>query len=175
MKISKDAEKTAKQAVFLAYSAEFKRAEMISMFLNTVGGGLVLFGWISTLLGRRGAFIFYHTGGFLMALLMFMVLIPHNAPVPVLYIALPVFGFLTLGMHAGYAVYFPELFPTRLRGTGTGFCFNAGRIGTAAAMLLAAERGWATEDTALYMAPLYALRVGVTLAAKETCNEDLPE
>jgi hypothetical protein len=31
-------------------------------------------------------------------------------------------------MHAGYAVYFPELYPTRLRGTGTGFCFNSARI-----------------------------------------------
>ena len=38
---------------------------------------------------------------------------------------LPIYGFFALGIHAGYAVYFPELFPTRLRGTGTGFCFNA--------------------------------------------------
>ncbi len=32
------------------------------------------------------------------------------------------------GIHAGYAVYFPELFPTHLRATGAGFCFNTGRI-----------------------------------------------
>ena len=38
-----------------------------------------------------------------------------------LYLALPVFGFFTVGMHAGYAIYFPELFPTRIRGTGAGF------------------------------------------------------
>ena len=31
---------------------------------------------------------------------------------------LPVFGFFTLGSHAGYAVYFPELFPDHLRATG---------------------------------------------------------
>src|SRR4030095_16400837 len=47
---------------------------------------------------------------------------------------LPVFGFLTLGMHAGFAIYFPELFPTHLRATGAGFCFNVGR--TLAASLL---------------------------------------
>ena len=175
--ITADADDFTKQAAFAAHSAEIKRAEMIGMFLNTVGGGLglVLFGWISNLLGRKGAFIFYHAGGFVMALLMFMVLIRHNAPVPVLWIALPVFGFLTLGMHAGYAVYFPELFPTRLRGTGTGFCFNAGRFGTAAAIMLAAQMGWAAEDTALYMAPLYALGILITLAAKETRGEELPE
>ena len=38
-----------------------------------------------------------------------------------LLLILPVFGFFTLGMHAGYAIYFPELFPTHLRATGTSF------------------------------------------------------
>lgn len=172
-----DADKAVKQATFKEHSSEIKQAEMLSMCLNTVGGGLglVLFGWISNLLGRKGAFIFYHTGGFVMALLMFLVLIPQNASATLLCVALPVFGFLTLGMHAGYAVYFPELFPTRLRGTGTGFCFNAGRFGTAAAMLLAGQMAWGPEDTALYMAPLYVLGVVVTLAAKETRGEELPE
>jgi hypothetical protein len=27
-----------------------------------------------------------------------------------------------------YAIYLPELFPTRLRSTGTSFCYNSGRI-----------------------------------------------
>jgi hypothetical protein len=29
-------------------------------------------------------------------------------------------------------IYLPELFPTRLRGTGSGFCFNTGRYLAAA-------------------------------------------
>lgn len=41
---------------------------------------------------------------------------------------LPIFGFFAQGIHARYAVYFPELFPTHLRATGAGFCFNTGRI-----------------------------------------------
>jgi MFS family permease len=41
---------------------------------------------------------------------------------------LPIFGFFAQGIHAGYAIYFPELFPTHLRATGAGFCFNTGRI-----------------------------------------------
>ncbi len=41
---------------------------------------------------------------------------------------LPLFGFFTLGIHAGYAIYFPELFPGHLRATGTGVCFNGGRL-----------------------------------------------
>ena len=41
---------------------------------------------------------------------------------------LPLYGFFTFGFHGGYAVYFPELFPTRLRSTGAGMCFNGGRL-----------------------------------------------
>jgi hypothetical protein len=31
-----------------------------------------------------------------------------------------------------FSFYLPELFPMRLRGTGAGFCYNAGRVITAA-------------------------------------------
>lgn len=174
--IAADADNAVKQAAFKDSEQQIKQAEMLSMCLNTIGGGLglVLFGWISNLLGRKGAFLFYHAGGFVMAMLMFLVLIPMNAPYVVLCAALPVFGFLTLGMHAGYAVYFPELFPTRLRGTGTGFCFNSGRFGTAAAMLLAASMGWAPNQTATYLAPLFIVGIVVTLMARETRGEELP-
>ncbi len=175
--VGDDAEKADKQAALKRHAGSIKRAEMISMLLNTVGGGLglVLFGWVSGRLGRRGAFLFYHTGGFLMALLLFLVLADRVVPVWLLMILLPVFGFLTLGMHAGYAVYFPELFPTRLRGTGTGFCFNAGRFGTAAAMWLAGRQEWSAGQTALNLSPLFLLGVVVTLAAQETRDTELPE
>jgi MFS family permease len=45
----------------------------------------------------------------------------------------PILGFGTLGPFSGYTIYFPELFPTRLRATGCGFCYNAARILAAAA------------------------------------------
>jgi MFS family permease len=175
--LSADAGKQLKEAAFKKHSATIKRAEMISMCLNTIGGGLglVLFGSISNMIGRKGAFVMYHAGGLVMALLMFLYLIPQNASFGILCLALPVFGFLTLGMHAGYAVYFPELFPTRLRGTGTGVCFNAGRFGTAAAILIAGWQGWKSEQTALYLAPLFGVGILVTLAAKETRGEELPQ
>jgi hypothetical protein len=40
---------------------------------------------------------------------------------------LPLMGFATLSCFAGYSIYFPEIFPTRLRGTGVGFCYNTVR------------------------------------------------
>ena len=40
----------------------------------------------------------------------------------------PIMGFCQLSLFGGYAIYFPELFPTRLRSTGTSFCYNVGRL-----------------------------------------------
>ena len=149
------------------------------MALNTVGAGLglVLFGWISNRLGRRGAFVFYHVGAFIMMLVLFKGLLANDASRTALMICLPVFGFFTVGMHAGYAVYFPELYPTRLRGTGTGFCFNMGRLGTAAAFFgFAAMTTPPTPETkAMWLAPLFLLGVVVVLFAKETKDLELPE
>ena len=42
-------------------------------------------------------------------------------------------GFCQLSLFAGYAIYFPELFPTHLRSTGTSFCYNFGRLAAASA------------------------------------------
>jgi len=45
---------------------------------------------------------------------------------------IPIMGFCQLALFGGYAIYFPELFPTRLRSTGTSFCYNVGRLVAAA-------------------------------------------
>lgn len=149
------------------------------MVLNTIGGGLglILFGTISNRIGRRGAFILYHLVAFGMVVWLFKFLIPNNASEAMLTLVLPIFGFFTLGMHAGYAVYFPELYPTRLRGTGAGFCFNMGRLATAAAFF-----GFASLDDppnaidkGLMLAPLYLLGVVVVLFGKETRGQELPD
>lgn len=44
------------------------------------------------------------------------------------FVLIPLMGFCQLAIFGGYSVYFPELFPTRLRSTGVSFCYNAGRI-----------------------------------------------
>ncbi len=41
---------------------------------------------------------------------------------------IPIMGFCQLALFGGYAIYFPELFPTRLRSTGTSFCYNGARF-----------------------------------------------
>jgi MFS family permease len=160
-----------------------KRMEMLGMFLVTIGGGLglIAFGPICERLGRRGAFLLYHLGGLAASLVVFKQVSGMTAAA----VLLPIFGFLTLGMHAGYAVYFPELFPTRLRSTGGGFCFNVGRI--LAAPILALS-GWmqtklvstgmtkaaALSNSAALLSLLFALGALLLLFAPETKGQDLP-
>ncbi|MAG92850.1 MAG: MFS transporter [Planctomycetaceae bacterium] len=103
-----------------------QKAKFAYGIIQTAGGGvgLLAFGPLCARFGRRPTFIAMHVLAFL--------IVPVTCFVPQTYTQLvcilPVFGFLTLAMHAGYAIYFPELFPTHLRATGTSFCFNGGRI-----------------------------------------------
>jgi MFS family permease len=118
------------------HDAELKRSEMLGMLLAATGGGLGLFafGPICERLGRRLAFMLFHLGGFIAAITIFQFY--QSFSTAVLWVLLLVFGFWTLGMHAGYAIYFPELFPTRMRSLGAGFCFNCGRIAAAVVLIL---------------------------------------
>ncbi len=97
----------------------------------------------------------------------------------ILLIALPCFGAATLGMHAGYAIYFPELYPTRLRGSGCGFCFNVGRILAAPILFLT---GWMQRDGGMtvyasvtLLSFLFMLGVVIVFFSPETKGQDLPE
>jgi MFS family permease len=45
-------------------------------------------------------------------------------------------GVSVFGVFGSFTFYLPELFPTRLRGTGSGFCYNIGRVFAAAGPLL---------------------------------------
>lgn len=120
--------------------------------VQATGGGLGLlaFGPLSVRLGRRRAFILMQLAA--------LVIVPITCYLPATYwqmlLILPVFGFFTLGIHAGFAVYFPELFPTRLRATGAGFCFNGGRLVAASVLVFS---GW------LKTQPGMDLRLAVTL------------
>jgi MFS family permease len=165
-----------KMRAFDEHKATLKRAEMLSMTLNTIGGGLglVLFGSISNRMGRKGAFVLYHLAAFVMVLVLYQIVIPGQFSTVWMSVVLPVFGFFTLGMHAGYAVYFPELYPTRLRGTGSGFCFNMGRLATAFAFLAFGTFPLSADRKAMVLAPLYLLGVAIVAFARETRGEELP-
>jgi hypothetical protein len=70
----------------------------------------------------------------------------------------PLMGFCQLSLFGGYAIYFPELFPTHLRSTGTSFCYNVGRFVAAIGPLIstAITSAFATPGRT----PLEAIRYG---------------
>jgi len=162
---------------FESKKTTLKKWEMLGMFLATTGGGLGLlaFGPLCEWLGRRGAFCLFHVGGLISSVLLFQVF--NNSIVIGCF--LPIFGFLTLGMHAGYAIYFPELYPTRLRGTGAGTCFNGGRIIAAPILFLGGwmldAGGFTLAQTTTILSMLYIVGAILPYFAKETKGSALME
>jgi MFS family permease len=74
--------------------------------------------------GRRKTFITFALLSALTAYLYFAVPLP---PAAVLFAGFPL-GFTVSGMIGGLGAYLAELFPTRVRGSATGFTYNFGRI-----------------------------------------------
>jgi Sugar (and other) transporter len=92
---------------------------------------------------------------------------------------LPAFGFFTGGIHAGYAIYFPELFPNHLRATGAGVCFNGGRL-VAAPLLWASAwlKGLPGVDLRMavtILGSLFLVGAFLLLFLPETKGRPLPE
>src|SRR6185503_19483021 len=85
--------------------------------------GMLTFTVIASMLSRRLAFFF----AFLAAMLATAFVFQSLKTATDAYWMLPMMGFAQLALFAGYSIYFPELFPTRLRGTGVGFCYNTVR------------------------------------------------
>jgi MFS family permease len=146
-------------------------------FVETSGGflGLLAFGPLSVRFGRRRTFQLMMLGAFL--------IVPVVCYLPQTYwqllMILPVFGFLTLGIHAGFAIYFPELFPTHLRGTGTGFCFNVGRIIAASILFLSgwlkSRQGMDLRLAITLLGFLFPLGLVVIYFMPETKGQPLPD
>jgi MFS family permease len=154
-----------------------ERAKFAFGIVQTIGGGLGLlsFGPLAERIGRRGAFALMHAAAF--------AIVPVICYLPQTYgqmlWLLPVFGFFTLGSHAGYAVYFPELFPDHLRATGTSVCFNGGRV-IAAPMLwlsgmLKGLPGMDLRQAVVILSSLFLAGLVLLIFLPETKGRPLPE
>jgi MFS family permease len=90
--------------------------------------GIYAFGKVAESVGRKRAFAIAFALAMSSTAFTFWFL---NSPTDILWM-IPMMGFCQLSLFGGYAIYFPELFPTRLRSTGTSFCYNVGRLVAAA-------------------------------------------
>jgi MFS family permease len=86
--------------------------------------GYLTAGFVHDRLGRRKSFtLFASLAG--VALVAYF-LVPSGSNTTLLIIGFPL-GFFASGCFSGFGSYLSELYPTRARGTGAGFCYNVGR------------------------------------------------
>lgn len=156
---------------------------LTSIMLN-VGGffGMNAFSYLAAYLGRRASFAICLTLAGLSTILVYSQLDQFFE----IFWMVPLMGFSQLSLFGGYAIYFPELFPTHLRATGTSFCYNVGRLVAALGPL---TLGYLTkfvfnqangfEDgfrwAAISMCSVFLLGYVALVFAPETKGRPLPE
>jgi MFS family permease len=135
--------------------------------------GMFVFTFAAGRLGRRTAFL----GSFVLCLGV-VAFVFHALKTELdVYWMLPLMGFATLAPFAGYSIYFPEIFPTRLRGTGVGFCYNTVRCVAAPFPFLMPWLGGMLgfRSVAMGMSAIYVLGIVALIWAPETKGIALPE
>jgi MFS family permease len=135
--------------------------------------GYLAFGVIADRIGRRPTFFLMCAGSLVMLPVIFLTPKSYALVLGLL----PILGFFNNGIFSGFPIYLPELYPTRIRATGAGFCFNVGRILASGGPFIKGylgtlfEPGIATSLIGL----IYLLGIAVLPFAPETKGKPLPE
>ena len=86
--------------------------------------GYVVSAYLSDILGRKKNFILFAVGSFIIVLLYTQMPVSDGV---MLWLGFPL-GFFASGIFSGMGAFLTELFPTRIRGSGQGFCYNIGKV-----------------------------------------------
>jgi MFS family permease len=134
--------------------------------------------------GRRMTFTIFMIGSIVFTSATFLFL---NSALT-MWLLVPPMAFFLMSMFGGYTIYFPELFPTRLRSTGISFCYNVGRYIAACGPLAlsgltALFAGFATEQDAtlpfryagVAMCSVFIIGIIVIWFLPETKGKPLPD
>ncbi len=158
-------------------------ASMTSVTLN-IGAffGISAFSRVTHGIGRRPAFAI----SFVLALLSTAFVFWKFDSIGDIFWMIPIMGFCQLALFGGYAIYFPELFPTRLRTSGTSFCYNGARFVAALApsalglmqrefVGIYGDRVLAFRYAGIVMCVIFLVGLAVLPFAPETRGRPLPE
>lgn len=136
--------------------------------------GYLVSAYLSDLIGRRSNFILFAVCSVLVVVT--YTEIPINDSF-MLVLGFPL-GFFASGVFSGMGAFFTELFPTGIRGSAQGFCYNFGRGLAAGFPLLVgllSARLPLGQAIGIYAAGAYLLMVIAALALPETRGTDLRE
>jgi MFS family permease len=153
----------------------------IISLLQNAGGflGIYAFTHLTHRVGRRKAFAI----GFVAAMLATAFTFWNLRDFSDIFWMIPLMGACQLALFGGYSIYLPELFPTRLRSTGTSFCYNVGRfvaaLGPLALGLLTSRVYAGLDDPMRYagvtMSVVFLVGLAAVPFAPETRGRALPE
>src|SRR3954452_18731145 len=153
----------------------------ITSLLQNIGSfaGIYAFTYLTNYTGRKKAFAIAFVAAMGMTAYPFWNL----KQISDIFWMIPLMGFAQLLLFGVYSIYLAELFPTRLRSTGTSFCYNVGRFAAAAGPF---TLGYLTKDVfGGYPEPMRYAGVTMSLVflvglaalpfAPETKGKPLPE
>ncbi len=162
-------------------AGQVARWKGIASIMMNIGSafGMYAFAILAQRIGRKPTFAVCFVAAFVSATSVYYFLNDFHQ----IFWMLPIMGFCILSLFAGYAIYFPELFPTHLRSTGTSFCYNVGRFVAAIGPLLL---GYLTKNVyahtaeplryaGLTMCGIFLIGLCVLPFAPETKDKPLPE
>jgi MFS family permease len=137
--------------------------------------GSVAAGPLAHTMGRRASYATFCVGSLVSAVLLYGTC--HEMG-PRLLGLTAVGGAFSAAFFGWLPLYLPELFPTHIRATGEGLTFNAGRILSAAGVLLAGALSKALhgpDKASLLMSLIFVVGLVVAWFIPETRGQELPE
>jgi MFS family permease len=127
-----------------------------------------LFGaWVSDRLGRKLGFLLFSIASMVIALVYTRVSLNNTL---LLVLGFPL-GFFASGIFSGMGAFMTELFPTRIRGSGQGFCYNFGRaVGATFPFLIGfvAQKMTLGAAIGMFAAAAYGVVILAALSLPET-------
>jgi MFS family permease len=157
---------------------EMPQVKGITMFVMSFGAvvGCFLGPWIGARMGRRAAYFLLCLASLLSCAWLFRTVTHYG---PVFLIGSFVVGAATAAFYGWLPLYLPELFPTRIRATGQGLCFNAGRLLAAVGALtqgsLVAHYGGSYAAAGAVITLVYLVGMVLIWFGQETKGRPLPD
>ncbi|WP_024507364.1 MFS transporter [Bradyrhizobium sp. ARR65] len=151
----------------------------IAGLITNVGtlAGCLLMPWVTGALGsRRWTAVLFFLGSLVSVVASYEVAIAHLDSLTLFLILLPILGFFTNGVFGLFTIWLPEMFPSALRGAGSGFAFSLGRVLGAAGPTLIGALAAATGSYPLAISLLsliYVVGLPFIALAPETANRPL--